>query len=285
MTGTQRGGHSKGEVEMKWGSMVLWSVVLHLVIFSSLLFVPESHPITRRPYGAIIYEVDLVEMPAAGAEKSERGSVSKAKTAEAPVKPETKTRRIETAKKAEKPLVIAKKTVERPTTPVKKPEVSPSQLIDKAITKIEKRVQSEERSEGHVDRAISRLQGKVGDQEAAAAAPGPPGPAEGGRPIGGTAMQFYQMEVETWIKRNWSYPVAMDNPKDLQAVVVLSVKSDGAILETRFDKRSSSAIFDESVQKAIERSNPLPPFPESYRQHYDKDEIEINFNLKDLENL
>ena len=96
-------------------------------------------------------------------------------------------------------------------------------------------------------------------------------------------MQFYQMEVETWIKRNWSYPVAMDNPKDLQAVVVLSVKSDGAILKTQFDKRSSSAIFDESVLKAIERSNPLPPFPESYRQHYDKDEIEINFNLKDLE--
>ena len=115
------------------------------------------------------------------------------------------------------------------------------------------------------------------------AAPGPPGPKEGGGPVAATAMQFYQMEVETWVKRNWSYPVAMDDPKDLQAVVVLSVKSDGTILKTRLDKPSSNAIFDESVLKAVERSNPLPPFPESYRQHYDHDEIEINFNLKDLE--
>jgi len=288
MKDTQKEGKSTGLGEMKWSPMVLWSFLLHLVVFSSLLFfVPESFPTTKRPYGAVVYEVDLVEMPAAGAAKAETGSVAtKAKTAERAVKIETKTRRIETTKRAEKPLVIAKKTVDKPTTPVKKPEVSPSQLIEKAISKIEKRVQSEEPSERHVDRAISRLQTKVGDQkeEAPPGPPGPPGPPVAGRPIGGTAIQLYQMEVENWIKGHWSYPVAMDNPRDLQAVVVLTVKNDGSILNTRLDKRSSSAVFNESVLKAIERSNPLPPFPESYGKHYDKDEIEINFNLKDLEN-
>lgn len=275
---------------MKWSPMVLWSVILHLVVFSSLLFVPESFPTTRRPYGAVVYEVDLVEMPAATAAKSVKGpGATRKKTTEKPVKIETKTRRIETTKRAEKPLVIAKKTVDKPTTPVTKPEVSSAQLIEKAISKIEKKVQIEEPPESHVDEAISRLQTKVGDEmeEAPRAAPGPSGPSgptENTRPIGGTAIQLYQMEVENWIKGHWSYPVAMDNTRDLRALVVLTVKNDGAILNTRFEKRSSSAVFDESVLKAIERSNPLPPFPESYGKHYEKDEIEINFNLKDLEN-
>jgi len=93
-------------------------------------------------------------------------------------------------------------------------------------------------------------------------------------------MALYQMEVEAWIKRNWSYPIAMDKQK-LEAVVVLMVKQDGTIMKTRLEKRSASALFDESVMKAVERSNPLPPFPDSYRKSYD--EIEITFNLKDLE--
>ncbi|MFH1243699.1 MAG: TonB C-terminal domain-containing protein, partial [Pseudomonadota bacterium] len=249
--------------------------------FSTLFFVPESLSITRRPYGAIVYEVDLVEMPTRGAAKSEGGTVSKARTTDTPVKIEPKAKRIETTKKEEKPLVISKKTVEKPAVPIKKPEVSPSELIDKAISRIEKKVESEEQSEEHVDMVISRLQTKVGDQKETL--PGSPGPEGSGKAMGGTAIQLYQMEVESWIKSKWSYPVAMDNARDLVAVVVLTVKSDGAILKTRFDKRSSSAIFDESVSKAIERSNPLPPFPESYSKLYDKDEIEINFNLKDLQ--
>lgn len=278
MKETQKGNHSRDVEKMKWRSMVLWSVVLHLGVFSSILFVPESLPITRTPYGAQVYEVDLVEMPNRLAPKSKSGSVSKAKTPKRPVKIETKAKRIETPRREEKPLVIAKKTVEKPTTPVRKPEVPPSELIEKAISRIEKKVLSEEPSEDHVERAISKLQADLGDQKEP-----PPGTPESGGPVGGTAIQLYQMEVESWIKSKWSYPVALDQAMDLEAVVVLVVQRDGAILQTRFGKRSSSAIFDESVLKAVERSNPLPPFPESYSKYYDKDEIEIHFNLKDLE--
>jgi colicin import membrane protein len=72
----------------------------------------------------------------------------------------------------------------------------------------------------------------------------------------------------------------MESKKDLEAVVVIMVKSDGSIMKTRFEKRSASPIFDDSVIKAVERSNPLPPFPEGYKVSYD--EIRFNFNLKDL---
>ena len=89
------------------------------------------------------------------------------------------------------------------------------------------------------------------------------------------------MEIENRIKSNWSYPVAAGNQKDLEALVIVKVKNDGTILDSWFKKPSSDNVFDQSVMKAVERSNPLPAFPEGYRRSYD--EIEINFNLKDLE--
>jgi len=49
----------------------------------------------------------------------------------------------------------------------------------------------------------------------------------------------------------------------------------------RFEKRSADVLFDESVSNAIDRSKLLPPFPEGYRITHE--ELEINFNLKDLE--
>ena len=90
--------------------------------------------------------------------------------------------------------------------------------------------------------------------------------------------------MENRIKGNWSYSVALSGPeslKDLEAIIVVKVKSNGAIMESWFKQRSSALLFDQSVLRAVERSDPLPPFPEGYRKKYD--EIEINFNLSDLE--
>ena len=95
-------------------------------------------------------------------------------------------------------------------------------------------------------------------------------------------MQIYVAEVYSLIKSNWHYPPELASGRAPESTVVLMVKSDGTILKTRFEKRSTDALFDESVLKAIERSNPLPPFPEGYRMTHD--EFYINFSLKDLKN-
>ena len=70
------------------------------------------------------------------------------------------------------------------------------------------------------------------------------------------------------------------NGKDFD-VLGARVSAQGKILDKQFKKRSSNAVFDQSVLKAIERSDPLPPFPEGYVRRYD--EIEINFNLRELQ--
>lgn len=269
--------YSGDAMEIGWSPMVVLSVAFHLAVFLGILFMPDYLPASR-PFDGVVYEVNLVEMPGGGAPSGSGGAPAKAaQKAEPIVKKETPAKRIpEAPKPEEKPVAIAKKTLDKPAPPVEKPKVSPSDLIDKAISKIESQVKKEE----HLDRALAKLESNVGESK------GDTGPAAGGGLLGGgqpggTAMQIYRAEVESLIKSNWHYPVAMDNQKDVEAIVVLMVKSDGTIVKSRFDRRSQNILFDESVLKAIERSNPLPPFPESYRKSHE--EFEINFNLKDFE--
>ena len=93
-------------------------------------------------------------------------------------------------------------------------------------------------------------------------------------------MRIYQMEVETKIKSNWAYPMALRNQRDMEAVVEVKVKRDGTVMDFKFIKPSLDSLFDNSIRKAIEKSKPLPPFPESYRENYD--DIEIRFRTEEL---
>jgi len=260
-------------MEVKWGPMVGLSFFLHLALMSLVLIVPSYGP-SIRSFPGTVYEVNLVEMPGGGTPRPPAAAVSKeAKPAPAPK--ETQAKRIEEPRREEKPLVIAKKTVEKTAQPVEKPKASSSEMLEKTISSLERKVKSE--NVDHLNAAFSKLQTKVGSGEGPGSGGGP---GAGGQGISGGPMALYQMEVEAKIRSNWAYPVALDK-KQLEAVVVILVKQDGTILKTRIERRSASPLFDESVLKAIERSNPLPPFPDSYRKS--SDEIEITFNLKDLE--
>jgi colicin import membrane protein len=275
MTNREAKQGSKSLRDMKWSPMVALSVVLHLGIFSVVLFVPEAMP-TRR-FEGVVYSVNLVEMPAGANVKRKGTRTPTVKKGKRVAKKGSQAKRITVQKKKKKPVVIAKRTVETKTPTIKKPKVSSSELLDRAVSKIEKKVKSEEKAkseeENHVEKAISKLESEVGT-------PVGPGP-QVGSPVGAIPMQMYQMEVEGRIKGNWSYPVALQGNEDLEAIVVVTVKKDGSILKSEMKKGSSDAIFDESVLRAVMRSDPLPPFPEGYRESYD--EIEIRFNLKDLQ--
>jgi colicin import membrane protein len=275
MTNRETKQGSNSLMEIKWSPMVVLSVVLHLAIFSIVLFVPEAMP-TRR-FEGVVYSVNLVEMPPKVNVKRKGNRSPTVKKGKRVAKKSSQAKRITVQEKKKKPVVIAKRTVETKTPTIKKPKVSSSELIDRAVSKIEKKVKTEEKvkteKENHVEEAISRLKSEVGT-------PAGPGP-QVGSPVGAIPIQMYQMEVEGRIKGNWSYPVALQSEEDLEAIVVVTVKRDGSILKTEMKKRSSDTVFDESVLRAVKRSDPLPPFPEGYKESYD--EIEIKFNLKDLQ--
>jgi len=254
---------------MRWSPMLVVSILFHLTFFCVILYVPGAFP--SRSIGGIVYEVNLVEMPSGGALKLHEVSPVKGEKGEAIVKKDTQAKRIQPIEKEEKPLVIAKRTIEKNSKLIKKPKISSSQLIERAISRIERKVKSG--GETHIDRAISRLESKVSSRFGEG--------LSGGQAGSGISIRLYQIEVENWIRSNWSYPVASQSTKNLETTVLLKVKMDGTILKTWIKKRSSNSIFDQSVIKAIEKSDPLPPFPEGYRKSYE--DFEITFNLKDLE--
>lgn len=271
--------NSNSLMDQKWSRMVAFSIGFHLAAFLFIMLVANTGP-TIRPYRGISYEVNLVEMPGGGAQKRPGPPAAAEAKAEKAVPKETKAQRIEEARREEKPVVIAKKTVEKTTPKAENPKVSPTEQINKAISKIEKKVKSD--NVDHLNTAISRLQTKARTGEKPGDGGGGGGMEGEGQGFGGGPMALYQMEVEAKIKSNWSYPVAMDKQK-LEAVVVLTVKQDGTIMKTRLEKRSANTLFDDSVLKAVERSNPLPPFPEGYKKR--DDELWITFNLDDLTGL
>ena len=260
--------------EQKWGKMLFVAIILHLAVFSLVFLIPDSLP-TRRFQGTV-YEVNLVEMPTRSISKGGGRPVSgKAKPIRQTGKPE-RAKRVGKLVGKEKPVVIAKRVVAKRSATRVKPKESPTRLLDQAVSKIERKVKTREKDT--LEQALSRIESKVKAEEEAA----PPGPATGVQ--ASIAERVYQAEVTSRIKGNWAYPTAFMDPeksKELEALVVITVDRDGTILKSRFEKPSGNAGFDESVRKAIERSNPLPPFPEGYLKTYE--EIEINFNLRELE--
>ncbi len=269
-----------------WGPMLVFSFLFHVGLALTLLLTPGSLP-NHRPLQGDVYEVSLVELPPREVTKSTPKNVSKndvssgtsaPATSGKPVKEDTTARRIPAPAKPQKPVAIAKRTLEKRAAPEPKTPVrtSPAELIEQAVSKIERKVKKEDQSRSRVDRAISRIEEKVEKQ-------GGPAQGRGGSAVMGIPMRLYRLEVEALIKSHWAYPVALEGSKDLEAKVIVKAKANGAVIKTRLVTSSGEGIFDQSVLKAVERSDPLPPFPETYRKSYE--EFEINFNLKELNNF
>ncbi len=266
---------SDSSMEINWGKMIFLSLVLHLTVFFTLLFIPEAMP--TRQIRETVYEVKLVEMP-----RGKRTSVQsqgKAKTEKrlaTSVKKTSSAKRLSRRKSKAKAVTIAKRTVKtKKISRAKKIKVedSDAKYLDQAISKI-KRETKEEKI--HVKKEV------VSGKETAEGS----GRHASGRAENGISIHLYKLAVEERIKDKWSYPLALLGPnskKNPFAVVELKVHKNGSILRSRVIRSSGNAKFDQSVLMAIKRSDPLPSFPESYRKT--DEEIEINFNLSDLKNF
>jgi colicin import membrane protein len=282
---------------MRWSPVITLSLLFHAALLSLIFFVPDSLSNRMPGMADVVYEVQLVDLPGPPAGVTDSVTAVQEETPASPpaqkeepqrpaiVKTPEPTKRITEIEREKKPVVVAKKTIKSETTPLKKPEVSPSELIDRAISRIDRQVKSEEAPRPapetkttHLERALADIASKSAKQSGPAQ--GGPGRGRGGG-LFGTAMQIYQARVHEHIAGNWSYPAALQLRGNPEATILLVVQRDGTITSSRFVKRSANSVFDESVLRAVKRSDPLPPFPDSYRKSHE--EIQIRFTLKELE--
>ncbi len=270
--------------EERWVHMMALSFCLHLAVFSTILFIPQTT--ARYPsFEGGVYHVELVGSPSRVKGGVKGGGIkggvkgggisSTVKTRGTSRMVDAGTRRIAVGKKKSAPI-LARRVSPKARARSGERAFSPSELIDKAISKIERKVERHETVQS--EKTENGFEGAT-----AAGSKGEGGVMPGTSSDIGIIIKLYQMEIENTIKNNWSYPVALVDLRRgriPEAVVVVTVRRDGKILKTWFKRRSNNPLFDESVLKAIEKSDPLPGFPDGYRKRYD--EVEINFNLKDL---
>ncbi len=242
--------------------MVLLSVLFHVGIISVAIFVTfrfSSHmPRSLKEYK--YYEVSLVDIPKKESKKSKK---IKTKT-----HPYLKKKRSRIIQKKQKRIVLSKKRIN-----ISRKRINEEKLIEQAISKIKRKVRKKKKRD-IIEQSISKIKSRVEKGAVSSNVQ-----EEGAEVLN---LRIYTSIAKSWIESNWIYPPALIGltKKDLEAVVIIRIKRNGEITKFWFKKKSNDAIFDTSIIKAIEKSNPLPPLPEGYKKGYE--EIEIHFSLSEL---
>jgi len=99
---------------------------------------------------------------------------------------------------------------------------------------------------------------------------GKAGPAGGPK---GTAEDIYRAKITEEIQSEWIYPEYMK--KDHQAVVSVTIRKDGTLLDPKIEKKSGDLFFDNSVLKAVIKASPVTPPPSGMEMEI----LEIRFSL------
>lgn len=89
-------------------------------------------------------------------------------------------------------------------------------------------------------------------------------------------LYLYLDKIKELIKSQWNIPPALkDRVSGLKCKILLKVRRDGEVMEKEFTLRSGDDVYDSSAMRAIEKSEPLPPFPSGIP--HDEIELEVEF--------
>lgn len=298
---------------------LLVSVLVHLSILLGALFLPGLMPYQTKPvniYAVNLVSADdlkgLAVPPIKGSGGNPRNQPAKggsatAKSADPPAKssgplvpvkrlqfddePQRSAPALKKLETADKPKVLSRtnssdslekdldkltkkpKSVAKPTAaaePPTQPEPKPAK-------------QQGDGSGGSAKASAQSGQGSADKESSTGGVPegSPSGSTQAGAGGGqvGLARRLYYTEIWNAIRRQWALPDP-SKYKGMEAILVLTIRRDGKILDIRFQKRSGNALFDESAEKAVRKADPLPPFPAIYSPS--QEEIGVRFRPEDL---
>jgi outer membrane biosynthesis protein TonB len=89
-------------------------------------------------------------------------------------------------------------------------------------------------------------------------------------------LRRYLMAVNSQIQEHWVLPDLQNWKANVEAIVIIRVRRDGAVVETTFKKKSDNVFFNQFVEKTLKLSAPLPPFPIGINQS----EMEIGLKFR-----
>lgn len=254
----------------KFGRLLLVSLLVHGLIWVGLA--GDWFGSSNRPKPPVYY-VDLIHKPVLNPQAGRPDPRPAKKPQAAPVKraaitppaPEKQT------KPEVKPLVKPAPTA-RPK-PVPQPDQRQQKQVKSAIEEIRQRQAREAERDALKDKLA-----KLRESAAAATVSSdvPVGMPDGtGDEVGVSALAF----VQAFIQQNWALsPYLLDQSRmaNIEAKTQLIYAADGRLKSFRIESPSGNQQFDDSLKKAIIKSQQLPqPLPKDL-------ELTVIFNLKEM---
>lgn len=78
---------------------------------------------------------------------------------------------------------------------------------------------------------------------------------------------YYLAAIQRKIQQNLQAP-RLPGVRDLQTMVYFKIGPTGRIYDLILERSSNNPIFDLAAQRALERSDPLPPLPDGFDHEY-----------------
>jgi outer membrane biosynthesis protein TonB len=161
-----------------------------------------------------------------------------------------------------------KKVKEKPVTVKKpKPKPKPKKKVPPKKKVAKKDVISEKRVQKKIESRIERLRKKLEaeekpevKEEVAQVASKP------SRAVIDMRLRTYYNSIWQRIKEEWILPESLLEEVRTVPIIVIKIRRDGTILESWFEEKSGSSIYDGYAMRAIKKANPLPPFPQELEE-------------------
>lgn len=254
--------------------MILVSGLLHLVLAlaATFLSIPGKAMSIYRPQ----YHVRLVgpeALPPGGPKSAEETG---ARPAPSPPQKQTVAEQPKEEKKTAPPLVQEKKAEKAKPVPVptpkpqEKPAVTAPAKPAPTTTQKAERSQADGKKVDSLEEAVRRVQQDVAQRRLMASAGGTGGSSRGGGGgltggVGSLEYNAYYEQISRKIWENWIPPQTYDPKSErYKTIVRIKILPDGTIEQNYIEKSSGNRLFDESVMRAILKSNPLPAPPSGF---------------------
>lgn len=257
------------------------SLICHAIFFAILIYFSIHTPYNKKFLHSVI-NVSMVTLPAQESPSGQAGEIElKSKIQSTRPQKDRDSKVLSTTINADqsrsKAVSVFPKKGREIKESLKKKTFKPSKVVKSAITRIEKQV--EDSRPDPVIEAINRLKTKVGSSEARdIGVKGEGLTGQDGMPGGAMTttgylalkpIDIYAAEIPYHIEKNWAFSEQLSGGgTDLIAVVIIKIMQNGEIKDIWFEKKSGDSYFDDSVIKAVKKSDPLPELPKEYLKPY-----------------
>lgn len=132
--------------------------------------------------------------------------------------------------------------------------------------------------------AIEKLKREMAEKEKASQKPTTPQPVRGNILSPGTSLtglnkiqsEQYLGTIDQHIKQHWSIPEFMLN-RDYKARIKIQIDENGYVISKTIVRSSGNIEYDNFAIETIQKSSPLPPPPEKFRDIVRYDGVVVGF--------